>query len=240
MVRITRALTLASTLALSVGVAACDGANNGTSQVIPTIAAAPTPTPSPAPAPAPTPAGLNVSPCLNQIVAQGRTLANLVVPDVIRLDLTQPAGFPNGRRYLDPVVDVTLAVALLDLRVHSPTTFASLPLNPNDVDQPLPATFPFLAPPLGTPPISSGAGSNFQFRTDPASAYVRVDRAGMPAVSTALIFPLPSKNEYNDDNPAIDATGKWVTGITEQLLFYHFALADDFRRLGLTPCAVPI
>ena len=240
MIRTNRVFMVASALAISIGLAACDGSNNGTGQNMLPIAAAPTPTPSPMPAPSPTPASLNVSPCLNQVVAQGRTVANLVVPDVIRLDLTQPAGFPNGRRYLDPVVDVTLAVALLDLRVHSPTTFASLPLNPNDVDQPLPATFPFLAPPLGTPPISSGAGSNFQFRTDPASAYVRVDRAGMPAVSTALIFPLPSKNEYNDDNPAIDATGKWVTGITEQLLFYHFALADDFRRLGLTPCAVPI
>ena len=181
-----------------------------------------------------------MTPCLTQVVAQGRTLADLVVPDVIRLDLSQPAGFPNGRRYLDPVVDVTLASALLDLRVHSPGLLASLPLNPNNVDQPLPTTFPFLAPPLGTPPLASGDGSNFTFRTDPASAYVRVDRAGMPAVSTALIFPAPSKNSYNDDNPVRDETGKWVAGITEQLQFYHAALADDFQRLGLTPCAVPM
>lgn len=228
MISFARAFTLASTLALSVGLAACSN-----DEVVPPVVVAPTPTPSPSPV------SLNVTPCLNQVVAQGRTLANLVVPDVIRLDLTQPAGFPNGRRYLDPVVDITLAAALLDLRVHSPGLLASLPLNPNGVDQPLPATFPFLAPPLGNPPTSAGAGSNFVFRTNPASAYVRVDRAGMPAVSTALIFPAASKNSYNDDTPAIDATGKWVAGITEQLVFYHTALRDDFQRLGLTPCAVP-
>lgn len=239
MIRTNRVFMVASALAISIGLAACDGSNNGTGQNMLPIAAAPTPTPSPMPAPSPTPASLNVSPCLNQVVALGRTVANLVVPDVVRLDLTQPAGFPNGRRYLDPVVDVTLGVALLDLRVHSPALLATLPLNPNGVDQPLPTSFPFLAPPLGTPPTSGGAGSNFQFRTDAASAYVRVDRAGMPAVSTALIFPNPSKNDYNDDNPAVDATGKWVAGITEQLLFYHTALADDFRRLGLSACAIP-
>lgn len=233
MIRTTHTVMLASTLALSIGLTACDGGNNGTSLSGPTIVAAPTPTPTPGQ----TPTSLNVAPCLNQVVAQGRTVANLVVPDVIRLDLTQAAGFPNGRRYLDPVVDVTLAVALLDLRVHSAGTLASLPLNPNGVDQPLPTTFPFLAPPLGTPPTSGGAGSSFTFRTDPASAYVRVDRAGMPAVATALIFPPTSKNSYNDDNPAIDASGKWVSDITFQLQFYHNVLADDFRRLGLTPCA---
>lgn len=233
MIKTSRAVMLASTLALSIGLVACDGSNNGTGLSGPTIIAAPAPTPTPGQ----TPTSLNVTPCLNQVVAQGRTVANLVIPDVIRLDLTQQAGFPNGRRYLDPVVDVTLAVALLDLRVHSAGTFASLPLNPNGVDQPLPMAFPFLAPPLGTPPTSGGAGSSFTFRTDPASAYVRVDRAGMPAVATALIFPPTLKNNYNDDSPAIDASGKWVSDIVFQLQFYHNVLADDFRRLGLTPCA---
>lgn len=230
MVRNARAFTLTVTLALALGLAACgDDSKDNVQQVAV----------APLPIPAPPIAAFNVAPCLNQIVAQGRSVANLVVPDVIRLDLTQAAGFPNGRRYLDPVVDVTLAVALLDLRVHSATTFASLPLNPNGVDQPLPTTFPFLAPPLGTPPLATGAGSTFTFRTNPASDYVRVDRAGMPAVSTALIFPVPAKNDYNDDNPAVDATGKWVAGISEQLVFYHTALRDDFQRLGLTACAIP-
>lgn len=235
MVRNARAFTLASAVALSVGLAACgvDGV-----QGPPATGGAPAAPVPPVPAPSPTPVAFNVAPCLNQVVAQGRTVANLLIPDVVRVDVTQPSGFPNGRRYLDPVVDVTLAVALLDLRVHSPGLLASLPLNPNGVDQPLPTTFPFLAPPLGTPPIASGAGTNFTFRTNPASAYTRVDRAGMPAVSTALIFPAPSKNDYNDDNPAEDATGKYLVGITEQLQLYHTVLADDFQRLGLTPCAV--
>jgi hypothetical protein len=227
MISNARAFKLTVTLGLAVGLASC----GDDEQPAPPVIASPASPPSQV--------SFNVTPCLNQVVAQGRTVANLVVPDVLRLDLTQPAGFPNGRRYLDPVVDVTLAVALLDLRVHSAGTFASLPLNPNGVDQPLPTTFPFLARPLGTPPLATGAGSNFVFRTNPASAYTRVDRAGMPAVSTALIFPLGSKNDFNDDTPAIDATGKWVPPITSQLQFYHAALADDFRRLGLTPCAVP-
>lgn len=238
MARTARAFTLASAIALSVGLAGCGDDNVGGP---PPIGGAPTPTPAvtPSPSPTPTPVAYNVAPCLNQVVAQGRTVANLLIPDVIRLDVSQPSGFPNGRRYLDPVVDVTLAVALLDLRVHSPALLASLPLNPNGVDQPLPTTFPFLAPPLGTPPIASGAGSNFTFRTNPASAYVRVDRAGMPAVSTALIFPGPAKNTYNDDDPAGDATGRYLDRMTEQLQLYHTVLADDFDRLGLTPCAVP-
>lgn len=230
MVTNARAFTLTVTLALAVGLAACGDESR---QNVQQVAVAPLPTPAP-----PIPA-FNVAPCLNQVVAQGRTLANLVVPDVLRVDLTQPSGFPNGRRYLDPVVDVTLAAALLDLRIHPVTTFASLPLNPNGVDQPLPTTFPFLAAPLGTPPLATGAGSTFTFRTNPASDYVRVDRAGMPAVSTALIFPVPAKNDYNDDNPAVDATGKWVAGLSEQLVFYHTALRDDFQRLGLTACAIP-
>jgi len=223
MVRKARAFTLTLALASALGLAAC-GADEV--QVAP-------------PTSTPTPVTFNVTPCLNQVVAQNRTVANLLIPDVVRLDLTQPAGFPNGRRYLDPVVDITLGMLLLDLRVHSLNTFVDIPLNPNGVDQPLGTTFPFLAPPLGTPPLATGAGSNFVFRTNPASDYVRVERAGMPAVSTALIFPGGGKNEYNDDTPAVDATGKWTPQITRELQFYHSVLADDFRALGIIACAVP-
>ena len=38
-----------------------------------------------------------------------------VVPDTLKIDLTAAAGFPNGRKLEDPVIDVTLAVVLLDL-----------------------------------------------------------------------------------------------------------------------------
>lgn len=233
MIRTAPVLKLASTLALAFVLASC-----GDKAPEP-VAVSPTPAPTPVPAPPPTPTSFNVSRCLSQTAVPGRSVADLVVPDLVRLDLTQPAGFPNGRRYLDPVIDITLAVIFLDLRRHPATVFASLPVNPNGVDQPLPDSFPFLAPPLGTPPTANGAGSNFQFRTDPASAYVRVDRAAMPGVSTALISGAPNKNGYNDDTPAIDATAKWVPEIANTLTILTNALADDFGRLGLTICATP-
>lgn len=205
---------------------------------------APIAAPTPTPIAAPTPSlvigtSFDVTPCLLQTAVPGRSVTNLVIPDVLNLDLTQPAAFPNGRRYLDPVIDITLAAIFLDLRRHPADTLARIPVNPNGVDQPLPTTFPFLAPPFGTPPTSGGAGTNFTFRTDPASAYVRVDRAGMPAVSTALITGNVNKNLYNDDNPLIDSSGKWVNEISGSFVFLTNALYDDFIRLGLTPCARP-
>ncbi|GGI89822.1 hypothetical protein GCM10007973_27760 [Polymorphobacter multimanifer] len=230
-------LPVASAIAIAAFLAGC---SDGSPSPSPSAQApAPGPAPTPVPTPAPTPANFNVTACLNQIAVPGRTVASLVVPDTLQLDLTQPAGFPNGRRYLDPVVDITLAAIFLDLRRHPVTTFAALPVNPNGIDQPLPGTFPFLAPPLGNPPTSNGAGSNFRFRTDPASAYVRVDRAGMPAVSTALVSGNPSKNAYNDDTPAIDATAKWEPELANTLTLLTNVLADDFQRLGLTICALP-
>jgi len=73
----------------------------------------------------------------------------LVVPDVIAIDPSAPAGFPNGRLPADPVVDVTLALVLLDLTVKGQDVglFAGLPLNPPANDLPFMADFPFLAPP---------------------------------------------------------------------------------------------
>lgn len=209
------------------------GCEDSTGPATPPAPATATPTPSPPP----TQTGFDVTPCLNQMAAPGRTVANLVLPDVLNLDLARPASFPNGRQFLDPVIDITLAVIFLDLSRHPADTLAKIPVNPNGIDQPLRPTFPFLAPPLGTPPLATGAGSNFSFRTDPVSAYVRVDRAGMPAVSTALITGNANKNAYNDDNPLIDASGKWVAEIGGSLTFLTNALADDFIALGLTPCA---
>jgi hypothetical protein len=217
-------------LALSLLLAGCEGSKGPATPI-------PQPTATPTPSPPPTQTGFDVTPCLNQMAAPGRTVANLVLPDVLNLDLTRPASFPNGRQFLDPVIDITLAAVFLDLTRHPADTLAKIPVNPNGIDQPLQPTFPFLAPPLGTPPTSGGAGSNFTFRTDPVAAYVRVDRAGMPAVSTALITGNANKNAYNDDNPLIDASGKWVAEIGGSLTFLTNALADDFIALGLTPCA---
>ena len=91
--------------------------------------------------------GAGLTPCLvDDCVAQA---APLVVPDVISIDLTGEAGFPNGRRPADPVMDVTLAVLLLDLSVpgQDATTLAGLPLNPPANDVEFPESFPYFGEP---------------------------------------------------------------------------------------------
>jgi hypothetical protein len=71
----------------------------------------------------------------------------LVVPDALSIDPSAPAGFPNGRQPADTVMDLTLAVLLLDLDVHAVTTFADVPLNPTANDMPFETAFPYFAPP---------------------------------------------------------------------------------------------
>jgi len=60
------------------------------------------------------------------------------LPDVLKLDVTSTAGFPNGRRFEDDVVDVALSV-------DSKGKVTSDAVNANDV--PFRADFPFIAPP---------------------------------------------------------------------------------------------
>lgn len=77
--------------------------------------------------------------CDNQV-------GSFAIPDVLTIDLDEPAEFPNGRRVQDPVVDVILAIFLLDLGTHLVNTFMDLDgdgelgpaLNPlaNDVEFP--------------------------------------------------------------------------------------------------------
>jgi hypothetical protein len=198
----------------------------------------PTPTPTVTPTPSPSAAAsLSVANCINQAIpGTGLTVAQAVIPDTIKVNLNAASGFPNGRRLPDPVIDVTLAVIFLDLTKHSPATLASLPLNPPANDLPFRTTFPYLAAAQGNPPLADTSGTTFDFRTDPDSAFVRVDRMGMPAVATALIGT-SLKNTYNDVNPEDDAAGQFVPEITAQLTGLHTALADDFQRAGLTSCA---
>lgn len=95
--------------------------------------------------------------CFGQEIAPGGpTVASLVVPDTLTIDPGGAPGFPNGRQPADPVMDVTLAVILLEMGGTcgsgscSPTTFAEVPLNPaqNDVDGGAFLTeFPYLQPP---------------------------------------------------------------------------------------------
>lgn len=221
-------LSFAAPVALLTTLAACGGGDGGGN---------PTATPSPSP----TTAGLSVTPCLNQIVpGTGSTVAGLVVPDTITVDLSKPSGFPNGRRLQDPVVDVTLAALFLDLDVHSPLAFFNIPLNPPANDRPFRAEFPYLAPPQGNPPLSgSDTATGFVFVDQPPSAFVRVDREGMPALATALIGG-PLKNRFNDADPVDDATGEFVPEMQAQLTLLAEALSDDIRAAGFTTCAIPL
>ena len=116
--------------------------------------------------------------------------------------------------------------------------FANLPLNPPANDRPFSATFPFLAPPQGTPPLAATTGTAFDFRTDPESAYVVVDRMGMPAIATALIGS-SQKNAYNDVTPTQDVAGQFRTEETNLLTGLYNNIADDLTRLGLRLCGRP-
>ena len=181
----------------------------------------------------------DVLPCFYQVVpgTGGRTVANLVIPDVMELNFAKPSGFPNGRQLFDPVVDITLAAIFLDLTRHGADTLARLPLNPPANEEPFRAEFPYLAVAQGGARPALG-GSNFDFRTDPASAYVQVDRTAMPAVATVLIGAA-RKNAYNDASPTKDANGDFVNDLANALTPLTNSLADDFIARGLTPCAKP-
>lgn len=196
--------------------------------------------PEPAPSPPPSATSFSVTPCLNQIVpGTGSTVAGLVVPDTVTINLNAPSGFPNGRRLEDPVIDVTFAALFLDLDVHPADTLVKLPLNPPANDRPFRADFPYLALPQGNPPLSgSDTATAFSFVNQPLSAYVRVDRMGMPAVSPALVGG-PLKNPFNDKDPSNDAAGEFVSEFTTQLELLHNGLRDDLVAAGFTPCSIP-
>ncbi|PRP98569.1 DUF4331 family protein [Enhygromyxa salina] len=88
--------------------------------------------------------GLGLTPCAPEVcVAQA---APLVVPDTIKLDLSAPAGFPNGRLLTDPVIDVTLSVVLLDLSVAGQSVTSLVGVNPPANDVAFETAFPYLAP----------------------------------------------------------------------------------------------
>lgn len=234
MTRMTKVVAKATTLTLALMLASACGNDD---DAPPPVVIAPSPTPTPTPSPTPT--MFNVGPCLEQMIpGTGVTVAGAVVPDTLTLNLGATSGFPNGRRLADPVIDVTLAVIFLDLSRNGPGTLAGLPLNPRANDVPLRADFPYLALPQGNPPLAAAGGTAFNFRNDSASAFVRVDRMGMPAVSTALIGSA-MKNAYNDANPVDDAAGTFVPELSAQLTGLTNALADDLVGAGLTPCAVP-
>lgn len=89
--------------------------------------------------------GIGLTPCAaSDCVDQA---APLVVPDTIKLDLEMDAGFPNGRRLTDPVMDVTLAVVLLDLSVDGQDALTLVGVNPTENDVVFSDEFPYLVAP---------------------------------------------------------------------------------------------
>lgn len=91
-------------------------------------------------------AGIGLTPCdpMTKCANQG---APLVVPDTLKINVGETSGFPNGRRLDNPVIDLTLAVIMLDLALHPVDSFANIPLNPPANDKEFLADFPYLATP---------------------------------------------------------------------------------------------
>lgn len=207
----------------------------------------PTPTATPAPAATVPPSVVSpqsftydVEPCFSQIVpgTNGMTMRDLIVPDAVTFDLSRPADFPNGRDLDDQTVDITLAFLFLDLSVsgQSLRTFANLPLGPPNSDRAPISTFPYLAPPQGNGPRAATTGTSFNFRTDPESAYVSVDRMGMPAVAPAIIGG-SQRIPYNDAPQTDDRAGTFRAEEALQLTNLFNAIGDDLVNIGLKICA---
>lgn len=218
-----------SVAALAVFLSAC-----GSDDVVmaPPVVVQPTPTPSPTATQMPT--SFDVTPCLEQIIpGAGVSVAEAVVPDTVTINLAAASGFPNGRRLEDPVIDVTLGVIFLDLTTQSPAALVGT--NPAANDLEFQNGFPFLAPAQGDRVMTTEIGTDFTFNE--MREFVTVDRMGMPAVATVLIGS-DRRNEYNDSDPAVDATGEFVPDLAGSLTALTNALADDIVGAGLTPCAV--
>ena len=235
-----RALALAAApLALALSLTACGEDGAGGQVVVP--APLPSTTATATPTATATAVAYDSTRCFTQVI-QGQNGANLksfIIPDTLKIDLTRATRFPNGRHPSDPVVDILLATLLLDMNVtgQGPNTLANVPLDPPGNDKFFLLTFPFLATPNGTPQVASGTGSGFNFRTDPDSAYVSVDRMGNPAIATALVSS-SKKNAFNDDTPAADdVNDKYYAEYISELNKLFGLIGDDVEGLGLKICA---
>jgi len=72
-----------------------------------------------------------------------------VIPDTLKINTTAAAGFPNGRKLPDRVIDMTLSLILLQQGSGQDiNTLANIPLNPGANDKAFSATFPYLAAPF--------------------------------------------------------------------------------------------
>jgi hypothetical protein len=230
---------MATPLALALTLVGCGEDGAGSQVVVP--APLPSTTSTATPTATATAVAYDSTNCFLQPI-QGQNGANLksfIIPDTLKIDLTRSTRFPNGRHPADPVVDILLATLLLDMSVtgQGPNTLAEVPLNPPSNDKFFLLTFPFLATPNGTPQVATGTGTSFDFRTDPDSAYVSVDRMGNPAIATALVGS-SKKLSFNDDTPTDDvAADKYYSEYISELNKLFGLIGDDVEKLQLKICA---
>ncbi|MBB3860766.1 hypothetical protein GGQ88_002035 [Novosphingobium hassiacum] len=234
-----RFVALATPLTLALSLAACGENGSGSQVVVP--APLPSSTATATPTATATAVAYNSTRCFTQVIQgqNGANLKSIIIPDTLKLDLTRSTRFPNGRHPSDPVVDILLATLLLDMNVtgQGPNTLANVPLDPPSNDKFFLLTFPFLPTPNGSAQVASGTGSGFNFRTDPDSAYVSVDRMGNPAIATALVGS-SKKNSFNDDTPASDDVGdKYYAEYISELNKLFGLIGDDVEGLGLKICS---
>lgn len=232
--------------ALLAATAACSGGGGSGTSVTPTPAPTPTPSPLPTATGGPVPTGsptqgatrYNVLPCLQQVIpGYGLTVAQMLGPDTIKVYPNQPIGYPNGRRPGDAVVDITLAMAFVDLTQRPLGILAAVPINPGGNDVAYRTDFPYFGAPQGNgQSLTDTSGTSFNFRTDADSAFTRVDRMGLAAIATVLIGS-PLKNAYNDASPAEDLRGDFTPDEIEQLRRLTDGLADDLLARNVPICA---
>ncbi|MEM9193897.1 MAG: DUF4331 family protein [Myxococcota bacterium] len=93
----------------------------------------------------------------------------------------------------------------------------------------------------GNPDADASMPAEFDFRTEPAAMFTQVDRTGMPAVSTALVFDERAgmamrKQAYNLGTPTQDGALMFADDLLNGLGTLHAVLDDDLRTLSLMPC----
>ena len=224
-----RMLLHASALALAAALSACGGED---------LTGSPITVSPPPPPPPPTGTAYNVEPCLTQILRgdQGdRRVIDIMIPDAVVFDTTRPASWPNGRQLDDQVIDRMLSGLFLSQGTHTIHTLENIPLNPR---RPANENYRTVFPYYGPPRLSDTNGSNFNFRPEDVSQFVKVERVASPAVSTVNILS-PRKVAYNEGTPVQDVNLAFRADIVEGLAFLTGQIADDLRGLGLTICATP-
>ncbi|HEY9620320.1 MAG TPA: DUF4331 domain-containing protein [Crinalium sp.] len=93
---------------------------------------------------------------LGNTPARADALLNALLPDVMRIDTTQPSGYATlsrqgnligGRKLLDDVIDISFTVLTNGAVTTDNVSYTGEPGNPAQGHQPLLTSFPYLAPP---------------------------------------------------------------------------------------------